>query len=212
VEGLDAAVARRRSARGLILVTSRHCPACDDLTAVAGAVFCEQHLEDQVIVADVTHTGGSASPRILLYDEGRLVDEHRGGMILPSTNASAINRDYVEHLLLRNGLMEGDLRAIEARRRHLGAGDCADLRLPGHNAMLLDLSGEDLSGWKIKNAVIAGSSLRGTKLRGADLSYSLISHSDLTGADLEGTRMEDVRWNHVICPNGQLTVHGPCEP
>ena len=74
------------------------------------------------------------------------------------------------------------------------------------------MDNEDLSGWKIKNAIVAGCSLRGTDLRNADLSYSFFSHTDLTGANLSGTRMEDVRWNHVTCPDGHFSPHGPCGP
>ena len=212
VPGLDAAMEASKEGPAIVYVRSDACSVSASLDAVVGERICANGLKDKTIVADVTGVGGSSTPRLLWVDGGRVIDEHLGSQHPLNHNAAIVNGDYVDHFLMRNGLVAGELGPIEARRGGLPTRLRERRSMSGGGVSLMMLDGEDLAGWKIKNAIVAGCSLRGTDLRNADLSYSLFSHTDLTGAKLEGARMEDVRWNQVTCPDGRFSPRGPCEP
>ena len=212
VHGLDAAKNLSESGPLIAYVRSDTCTACESLDSTIGDAICANSLQDKTIVADLGGIGGSSVPMLQLLDRGVIIDEQLGAQLLMNKNAASINIDNVDHFLIRNGLAVGNIHQIESRRGTLPWRSRQRRSLSGRGVSLIVMDNEDLSGWKIKNAIVAGCSLRGTDLRNADLSYSFFSHTDLTGANLSGTRMEDVRWNHVTCPDGHFSPHGPCGP
>lgn len=212
VHGLDAAKELSKVQAEIAYVRSDTCMACESLDTIVGERICANSLQDKTVVVDLTGVGGSSVPKLQLLDEGRIIDEHLGSQFAINHNAEIINNDYIDHFLIRNRLIIGNIDQIESRRGNLSSRAKKSRSLSGEGVSLIVMDGEDLSGWKIKNAIVVGCSLRGTDLRNADLSYSYFGYTDLTGAKLDGARMEDVRWNHVTCPDGHFSLRGPCEP
>lgn len=212
VHGLNAAINLSKTKAKIAYIRSGSCMACESLDDVVGDRICANNLIEKTVVVDLTGIGGSSVPKLQFLDEGRIIDEHLGAQFSLNNNAEVINRDYIDHFLIRNNLIRGDINGIESRRGTLSSRAKRARSLSGEGVSLIVMDGEDLSGWKLKNAIVGGCSLRGTDLRNADLSYSYFTHTDLTGAKLDGARMEDVRWNHVTCPDGQFSLRGPCGP
>ena len=144
------------------------------------------------------------TPFLFLFKDGRVVDFHVGLVGPQNSFAKDANHKIAEHLLVRNGLKQGDRWALAVNHPDEDLHGSFDYQA----LKFYDLRGRSLEGASFKHSVLSGVRLEGAVLTGAKFHNTIFAHVDLRGAKLDPSAVDQITWVAATCPNGTVVSGG----